>query len=66
MTAAVIVQDAMIAFEGALDIHPDHVAAYNRAVLSYALGDPDHMKQAFLTLIQVSFIPFEPCHNQRS
>ncbi|BDA50862.1 Intraflagellar transport protein 88 homolog [Coccomyxa sp. Obi] len=46
-------QDAMVAFEGALDNHPDRVAAYNRAVLSYALGDPDHMKQAFLTLIQV-------------
>ncbi|CAL8462770.1 g2303 [Coccomyxa elongata] len=43
----------MVAFEEALDIHPDHVAAYNRAVLSYALGDPDHMKEAFLTLIQV-------------
>lgn len=44
----------MIAFEGALDISPDHCAAYNLAVLAYALGEPENMKNAFLTLIQVT------------
>ncbi|EIE26151.1 TPR-like protein [Coccomyxa subellipsoidea C-169] len=43
----------MIAFEGALDISPDHCAAYNLAVMAYALGEPENMKNAFLTLIQV-------------
>lgn len=44
----------MIAFEGALDISPDHCAAYNLAVMAYALGEPENMKNAFLTLIQVT------------
>lgn len=46
-------QDAMVAFEGALNICPDYCSAYNLAVMAYALGEPDNMKSAFLTLIQV-------------
>lgn len=54
-----LLQDAVTAFEGALDIQPDFQAAHNLAILSYAAGDPEAMKAAFQGLVQVIANPDE-------
>ncbi|KAK9806351.1 hypothetical protein WJX72_011075 [[Myrmecia] bisecta] len=50
-------QDALQTFESIMEAQPDHHAGFNLAVSTFALGDKEKMKQAFLQLLQVP--PFE-------
>jgi hypothetical protein len=46
-------QDAVVAFEGAMDVQPNAHAAYNLVILSYAAGDPEGMSASFQSMVQV-------------
>lgn len=37
-----------------MDIFSDQISAYNLVIVSYALGNPDHMKRAFVAFVKAA------------